>query len=77
MVKYRKKTVVVEVEGPFYIRKMPWPKGVKMVDKTPKIQTSKGLLVVAEGDMIITEVSGERYPCDPDVFELTYEYIKD
>ena len=28
---------------------------------------------VCPGDWIITGVKGERYPCKPDVFDLTYE----
>jgi hypothetical protein len=29
------------------------------------------------GDWIITGVKGERYPCKPDVFEMTYERADD
>ena len=28
------------------------------------------------GDYIIKGVSGELYPCNPDIFELTYEPVK-
>jgi len=28
------------------------------------------------GDYIITGISGEQYPCKPDIFELTYELIE-
>ena len=31
----------------------------------------------SEGDYIIKGVSGEFYPCKPDIFELTYEKVKD
>lgn len=33
--------------------------------------------VVCPGDVIITEVSGKRYPCKPEIFEMTYEDIKE
>lgn len=32
---------------------------------------------VCPGDWIITGVKGERYPCKPDIFEMTYEEVKD
>jgi len=32
---------------------------------------------VCPGDWIITGVQGERYPCKPDIFETTYEYVEE
>ena len=29
------------------------------------------------GDWVITEVKGEVYPCKPDIFEATYDYVGD
>jgi hypothetical protein len=37
------------------------------------IKTLEGTMVSAPGDMIICGVSGELYPCKPDIFEATYE----
>ena len=37
------------------------------------IKTLEGFLFVSNGDWIITGVKGERYPCKPDIFEMTYE----
>jgi hypothetical protein len=37
------------------------------------IETLEGGLIVCPGDWIITGVKGEKYPCKPDIFELTYE----
>lgn len=37
------------------------------------IDTLEGGHNVCPGDWIITGVKGERYPCKPDIFELTYE----
>ena len=31
---------------------------------------------VCPGDWIITGVKGERYPCKPDIFAITYEKIE-
>lgn len=39
------------------------------------IDTLEGGHKVCPGDMIITGVQGERYPCKPDIFEATYEPV--
>lgn len=39
------------------------------------IRTLEGHHEVSPGDWIITGVKGERYPCKPDIFELTYEAV--
>jgi hypothetical protein len=39
------------------------------------IDTLEGGHVVCPGDVIITGVKGERYPCKPDIFEATYEAV--
>jgi len=40
------------------------------------IDTPEGKYIVSAGDWIITSVKGEKYPCKPDIFELTYEKVK-
>lgn len=40
------------------------------------IDTLEGGHVVCVGDWIITGVKGERYPCKPDIFEMTYERVE-
>lgn len=37
------------------------------------IDTLEGGHIVCPGDYIITGIKGERYPCKPDIFEMTYE----
>jgi hypothetical protein len=37
------------------------------------ISTKEGDMKARLGDMIITGVQGEKYPCKPDIFEATYE----
>ncbi len=37
------------------------------------IDTLEGEHTVCPGDWIITGVKGERYPCKPDIFFLTYD----
>lgn len=79
MTKFRKKPVVIEAEQ-FFRDSVPWPDGV-VVDPAPHvtgswwIETLEGGHVVSEGDWIITGVKGEKYPCKPDIFKLTYEAV--
>ena len=39
------------------------------------IVTLEGTMVASVGDWIIKGVSGELYPCKPDIFNLTYEQV--
>ena len=41
------------------------------------IKTLEGTMPATPGDIIIKGVNGEFYPCKPDIFEKTYEIIKD
>lgn len=40
-----------------------------------EIQTLEGVMRGNGGDYIIKGVSGEIYPCKPDIFEMTYEFV--
>jgi hypothetical protein len=37
------------------------------------VETFNGLVPVKEGDYIIRDIAGMYYPCNPQVFEQTYE----
>ena len=39
------------------------------------IATLEGVMQAKPGDYIIRGVSGEFYPCKPDIFEATYEEV--
>jgi hypothetical protein len=41
-----------------------------------KIFTLEGPMMALIGDWIIKGVSGEFYPCKPDIFEKTYEAVE-
>ncbi len=79
MGKYRKKPIVIEAEQ--------WPidasddfpgiEGVTWGNGRLECRTPEGIMVVTPGDWIITGVKGERYPCKPDIFEMTYEEVTD
>ncbi len=42
----------------------------------PYIKTLEGKHEISKGDYIIIGVKGERYPCKPDIFEMTYEKVE-
>lgn len=39
------------------------------------ISTLEGEMKASPGDFIIKGISGEFYPCKPDIFEMTYEKV--
>lgn len=81
--KYRKKPIVIEACRYMIDRYMPdW--FMDMVsdntitthaDGTCDVKTLEGTMKANFGDYIIRGVNGEVYPCKPDVFEKTYEFI--
>lgn len=88
MAKYRKKPVVIEAE----IYRLGMEDGFECqlptcriecldcdccIHAIPYINTLEGKHYIKEGDYIITGVKGERYPCKPDIFEMTYELIEE
>jgi hypothetical protein len=79
--KYRKKPIVIEAEQ-FFPEQMPWPDGVYSSStpgntKSYVVCTLEGNMNVTPGDWIITGVKGERYPCKPDIFDMTYEKVEE
>ncbi|AIQ13637.1 hypothetical protein [Paenibacillus durus] len=40
-----------------------------------EIDTLEGKMRISEGDYLVKGVSGEFYPCKPDIFALTYEEV--
>lgn len=42
-----------------------------------EIKTLEGLMEVSENDFIIRGISGEPYPCKPNIFEQTYELVEE
>ena len=54
---YQKKPVVIEAVE---------------ITEPIEIETLEGTMRGEVGDMLITGVNGEQYPCKPDIFEKTY-----
>lgn len=40
-----------------------------------KIETLEGVMTAQYQDFIIRGIEGEIYPCKPDIFAATYEYV--
>lgn len=60
--KYRKKPVIIEAF---------------QTDRKMIIHTREGDMKANVGDYIITGLRGEKYPCKPDIFEKSYELVKE
>lgn len=79
--KYRKKPVVIEAvewTGSTGCLKplVPWNCSAppeKDAEGRLLITTLEGVMTAQIGDMVIKGVSGELYPCKPDIFAKTYE----
>lgn len=82
--KFRKKPVVVEAvrwdgtpEAMNAVRELDT--GTRTVDFTAEhvfIMTLEGQMTASLNDWIIKGVSGELYPCKPDIFDATYERVE-
>jgi len=79
MKKYRKKPVVIEAvqfTGKNDVEVNEFA-GLKIAEGTHcNIHTLEGDHIASVNDFIIRGVSGELYPCKPDIFSLTYEEVE-
>lgn len=83
--RFRKKPVVIEaiqfneIDGIDGLETCKLAKSLGFSRNGPsllwEIKTLEGWHIVSNHDWIITGVKGERYPCKPDIFELTYEPV--
>lgn len=88
MAKYRKKPVVIEAfklgvdnMPDWFMDRVTINEVVlhnDFVDGTSAdIHTLEGWHHASNGDYIIRGVKGELYPCKPDIFEMTYEEVRE
>lgn len=73
--KYRKKPVVIEA---YQFTSTNHVAGVYCDSDSStgfSIDTLEGKHEVSLDDWIITGIKGEKYPCKPDIFEMTYEKL--
>ena len=87
MAKFRKKPVVIEAvrwfggkisETPLWIsealnKNMNEEGAIMRFGDEVRIATLEGEMTASDGDWLIQGVSGEIYPCKPDIFAKTYE----
>ena len=52
-------------------------KNITIIDDKIEIDTLEGPIHASINDYIIKGVQGEFYPCKPDIFEQTYEKVKE
>lgn len=79
--KFRKKPVVIEAikyrtirhEVDAFCPELIWE--IENHSEIPYIETLEGRMRVNNGDWIIKGINGEFYPCNPDIFEATYEVV--
>lgn len=80
--KFRKKPVVIEAFQWQPDMMLPeWTKGKcfqvpLFQDVFLKVKTLEGDLLANPGDWIICGIKREVYPCQPDIFEATYEEVE-
>lgn len=60
--------------GSFYSIYHSNPKA-REAEVTHHIATLEGVMQVNDGDYIIRGITGELYPCTPDIFEATYVQV--
>lgn len=80
MSRYRKKPVVIEAEqwsGSNWHQMLAFAGGgnVSTDGEHLMVHTLEGTMVAPPGWWIIKGVKGEFYPCDPEIFEATYEAV--
>jgi len=82
--KFRKKPIVIEAvkwDGnlstvlPLLSNSSTREVEQELGSKLLQIKTLEGVMTANIGDWIIRGVSGEIYPCKPDIFEKTYEPV--
>ena len=78
-IKVRKKPVVVDAilwdckrETADFLENIS-DRGIAIKDGCIYIKTLEGTMKAKRGDWIIRGVKGELYPCEPDIFVMTYE----
>lgn len=91
--KYRKKPVVIEAiqwtgntteikefcgnNCSYNVEDSAWRVGKGIPREELIIHTLEGDMKASRNDYIIKGINGELYPCKPDIFERTYEMIKE
>lgn len=78
--KYIKKPIVVEAFRYGFDEKPEWFLNSKLIDESNnfcKIKTLEGIMIANSGDWIIKGIKGELYPCKHEIFQDSYDKVKD
>lgn len=83
MPKFRKRPVMIEAklyEEANHDELISWCDGYGITsipsgEKTIIVPTLEGKMTAKIGDWIIKGIKGEFYPCDPEIFFLTYDLV--
>lgn len=84
MVRYRKKPIVIEAycfnqkkenNRPDWFQDAVSENKIVTYEDHAIIKTLEGNMKANLGDWVIKGLSGELYPCKPDIFEATYEVV--
>lgn len=68
-------TETVDYAQPHMYQKKPVLVTAYQTTEELDIPTLEGVMHASIGDFIITGVQGEQYPCKPDIFLQTYDYV--
>ena len=83
MAKFRKKPVVIEathlsqVDAEWIEARRAEGHSLELDGDDLIIETLEGQMRASPGDWVIQGVKGEIYPCKPDIFEATYEFVNE
>ena len=64
-------------EGIFKCRKKPIVVHAAQISEQFTVATIEGEMTGKPGDYLMFGVDGEKYPCDKDIFERTYDRVED
>ena len=56
--------------------KRPIPVRCIQINEDFEVHTLEGIMKGKKGDWLFVGVSGEMYPCDNKIFELTYDLVQ-
>jgi hypothetical protein len=60
-----------------HYRKRPVVVQAKELEQRVEIETREGTVVGEPGDYLLVGVDAEVYPCDPEIFDATYDRVAD
>jgi len=66
-----------KTEGFKKFRKRPVVIWARQMSDEFEVKTKEGTMKGKAGDFLIIGIKGEEYPCDKEIFEATYEEVKE